>query len=89
MLLEDMVTETRIMVELAMKPIDVIALAGPSVAAKTIGLGDKLGSIEKGKLADIVVLNGNPLANIEKLGDVYCVIQDGKLVHTAIGGHNG
>jgi imidazolonepropionase-like amidohydrolase len=85
--LEDMVTETRIMVELGMKPIDVIASC-TSVAAKTIGLGDKVGSIEKGKFADIVLLNGNPLTNIEKLGDVYCVIQNGRVVHTATGGHN-
>jgi imidazolonepropionase-like amidohydrolase len=79
--LEDVVTESKIMVEMGMKPMDVIASL-TSIAAQTIGLGEQLGSIQKGKLADIVLLNASPLANIEKLGDVYCVIQDGRVAYS-------
>lgn len=45
--------------------------------ARKLDLQAELGSIEAGKLADLVVLNSNPLENIENSTDVYRVIKDG------------
>ena len=39
------------------------------VAAENLQLADKLGTIEEGKLADIIVLDGNPLEDIRLLQD--------------------
>lgn len=76
---EDVVTETRIMVEMGMKPMDVITSCTAN-AAEALDLADSLGSIAKGKIADIVLLNANPLQDISKLGDVYKVIKEGQLI---------
>lgn len=51
--------------------------AATSVAAKHIGLDDKIGTLEAGKLADMIAVNGNPLDNIEELLDVNFVMKGG------------
>jgi imidazolonepropionase-like amidohydrolase len=51
--------------------------------AKILGLEDSIGSIEKGKLADIVALKDNPLTDISAYRDVRLVIKEGVLMHTA------
>lgn len=54
-------------------------LAGITVnAAKLCGISDKTGSIAEGLSADLVVLEGNPLADISALKKVAGVYQDGK-----------
>lgn len=47
--------------------------------ADLIGMSDKLGTIEKGKFADIIATNNSPLKNIEALLDVDFVMKDGKV----------
>lgn len=49
-------------------------------ASEIRGLTDRVGTIEPGKTADIVVVNQNPLENIHSISDVRAVIQGGKLV---------
>ena len=44
-----------------------------------MGAGMDLGSIEVGKLADLVVIDGNPLANVKDLRRVKLVMKDGQL----------
>jgi imidazolonepropionase-like amidohydrolase len=44
-----------------------VAEAGTRVAAQVMGLEKKLGTIEEGKLADIVLVRGNPLDDVELL----------------------
>jgi len=46
-------------------------------AAKLIDMSDSLGSLEKGKQADIIALNANPLKHIETLLDVPFVMKAG------------
>lgn len=45
--------------------------------AELIGVSDKVGSIEKGKLADIVAVDGDPIADIHAMGNMKFVMKDG------------
>jgi len=46
-------------------------------AAELIGVGDKVGTIEKGKLADIVAVEGDPTQDVHAMGNVKFVMKDG------------
>jgi imidazolonepropionase-like amidohydrolase len=46
-------------------------------AAELIGVSDKVGSIEPGKLADIVAVDGDPIKDIHAMGQVRFVMKDG------------
>ena len=47
--------------------------------AKLLRIEDKLGSIESGKLADLIAVKGNPIEDISVLENVDVVIKDGLL----------
>lgn len=49
-----------------------------TVPATALGMGGDLGAIAPGRLADLVVLRGNPLANIRDLRNVKIVVKDGE-----------
>ena len=64
-----------------MKPMDALVSA-TSGAAKALGWEARLGSVEEGKAADLLVMDENPLDDLKKLGDkklIRAVFQDGKL----------
>jgi len=70
------------MVALGMSPMQAI-LASTSAAARLIGIQDQVGTIEKGKLADLILFEGNPLRHIDLLRDrsrIIGVMQAGKFV---------
>jgi imidazolonepropionase-like amidohydrolase len=71
--------ECRCMIEGGMKPMDVI-LSLTSNAADLLGLRNKLGALEPGKVADIVILGGNPLEDIGQVANVVKVLQSGRIV---------
>lgn len=48
-------------------------------AATMLNMWDKLGSIEKGKIADIIAVDGDPLTDIQVMGKVVFVMKDGKV----------
>jgi imidazolonepropionase-like amidohydrolase len=51
--------------------------AGTSVAAKLLGLDTKIGTLEPGKLADIVAVPGNPVEDIKLTQSVVFVMKQG------------
>jgi imidazolonepropionase-like amidohydrolase len=61
------------------KPMDAIN-SGTSVAAESLGMADKIGSIAEGMQADLVAIGGDPLANIENMRKVVFVMKGGKVV---------
>lgn len=74
--------ELALMAESGMTPMEAI-VATTKIAAACLGWEDKVGTLEKGKLADIVVVKGDPLKDIASLGDqdtIQLVIKDGKIV---------
>jgi imidazolonepropionase-like amidohydrolase len=71
---------------------NVVVLKAATInGANALGIGDKLGSVEAGKLADLYVANGNPLADIKSAREVRLVIKAGvvydpeTLLHSAEG----
>ncbi len=64
------------MIEAGMQPMDAIKAATIN-AAELLGERDKLGSIEVGKLADIVAVDGDPLTDLKVFGKVIFVMKDG------------
>ena len=64
------------MVDLGMKPIDALK-AGTSSDADLLGLSSKIGTLETGKLADVVAVPGDPLQNIRQTERVFFVMKEG------------
>ncbi len=68
--------EIKIHVDMGMSPQRAIS-AATRVNARIMGRGAELGTIEAGKLADIIVVAGDPLSNVMALSDVRVVVKDG------------
>ena len=68
--------EFQYMVEGGMPAMEAIK-AATMVPAKYLKIDDRLGSIEKGKLADLIAVPGDPLSDITALQRVSFVMKDG------------
>ena len=68
--------ELMLMVESGVSPIQALRF-GTSAAADLLGLGDEVGSLEPGKRADLLAVDGDPTSEILALRDVRLVLRDG------------
>jgi imidazolonepropionase-like amidohydrolase len=72
------------MVEWGMQPLDAIRTATVN-AADLIGWGDKVGSLEKGYLADLIAVEGNPLSDVKTLEKLKFVMKGGTVARNDFG----
>lgn len=74
--------EIKLLVDiLGFTPLEAITSA-TKIGAEACGIGDKIGTIEKGKLADLLVFKNDPTSNIDvllKKEDIKYIIKDGSL----------
>jgi imidazolonepropionase-like amidohydrolase len=66
------------MVDAGMPPMEAIKAATTS-AADLLGISDQTGSISKGKFADIIAVDGDPLQNIKDMKNVSFIMKQGKI----------
>ncbi|MEM4569771.1 MAG: amidohydrolase family protein, partial [Desulfurococcaceae archaeon] len=75
--------ELKMLVErIGMSPAEAL-IAATRIAAEVAGLLDRVGTIEKGKLADIIAIRGNPLDNIDTLlnvNNIVLVMKEGEIL---------
>jgi imidazolonepropionase-like amidohydrolase len=69
--------ELELLVASGLTPLEALR-AATSTAAEALGKEDQLGTIEPGKLADMVVLGADPFAGIQNLRKIRLVVQGGK-----------
>ena len=70
--------EFTLMVENGMTPMQAIQ-AATTADADLLGVSSKLGSITRGKLADIIAVRGDPLQDVRLLEDVRFVMKEGRI----------
>ena len=71
--------EFKLMVDLGMSAIDALKSA-TSNDAELLGIGQKVGTLEKGKLADVIAMPGDPTSDITATERVYFVMKEGKII---------
>jgi len=74
--------ELGLMVEIGMTPMEAI-VASTRTAAECLGWHDRIGTLQAGKLADIIITRTDPLQNIrslEKADNVVLVMKDGEII---------
>jgi imidazolonepropionase-like amidohydrolase len=74
--------EIELYVQAGFTPLEAIQ-AATIVPARVMGLDKELGTIEKGKRADLILLTADPLADIHNTRNVEYVISNGAMYHTA------
>ena len=68
--------EFELMVRLGMKPLDALR-AGTAVDARLLGIENRVGTLEKDKVADIVAVPGDPSKDITATARVSFVMKEG------------
>jgi imidazolonepropionase-like amidohydrolase len=74
--------ELGLMVNIGMTPMEAI-VATTKLAAECLGWQDEVGTIQAGKLADVIIVKTNPLQDIRSLENnenIVFVMKDGKVV---------
>jgi predicted amidohydrolase len=75
----DLHQETEVMAEAGLTPMQII-MGSTKYPAEMLRKDKLLGTVEAGKLADVIVVNADPLQDIRNLDKVNTVIQDGRVV---------
>jgi imidazolonepropionase-like amidohydrolase len=55
-------------------------MAATKNASELLGHADRLGTLEAGKIADVLILSANPLENISNIRSIEMVLRDGKII---------
>ena len=71
--------EFKLMVDLGMSPIDALKSATAN-DAELLGIAQKVGTLEKGQLADVIAMVGDPIADITATERVSFVMKEGKII---------
>src|SRR5881396_1628790 len=71
--------EFKVMVDLGMNAIEALKSAAVN-DAELLGIGQKVGTLEKGKLADVIAVPGDPTADITATERVAFVMKEGKII---------
>jgi imidazolonepropionase-like amidohydrolase len=71
--------EFKLMVDLGMTPLDALKSATAN-DAELLGIGQKVGTLEKGKLADVIAMPGDPTSDITVTERVLFVMKEGKII---------
>src|SRR5882762_2118278 len=71
--------EFKVMVDLGMQPIEALRSATAN-NAELFGIAQKTGTLEKGKLADIIAMPGDPITDITATERVFFVMKEGKII---------
>ncbi|UCC82157.1 MAG: amidohydrolase family protein [Gemmatimonadota bacterium] len=74
-------TEMRLLLAAGLTPLEVIE-AGTRNAAFVCGQGEALGTLEPGKLADVIIVDGDPTTDLEAVDRVVAVIKGGEIAHS-------
>ncbi len=74
--------ELALLVEAGLTPMEALQ-AAPCNPAKFLNMADSLGTVEKGKIADLVLLEANPLDDIHNTKRIAAVVRNGKLFSQA------
>ena len=68
--------ELQLLVQMGMKPIDAL-ISATSTDAAMLGMGERLGSVKQGFLADLIAVTGDPTADINAVRNVKFVMKNG------------
>lgn len=74
--------EMELLVDAGLTPMQSIMTATKN-AAELLGLESNMGTVEKGKLADLVIVDANPLGDIRNTKRISTVIKDGRILDRA------
>ncbi len=74
--------ELHAMVRAGIEPADALRIATIN-GARALGVSDHLGSVEVGKLADFIIITGNPLSDIRNTRSVHSVVKGGEVYQAA------
>ena len=72
--------ELELLQEAGISPSDIVRIATAN-GAQALGILDKVGTIQAGKEANMVILASNPMVNISNTKKIEVIINEGKLVH--------
>jgi len=71
--------EMELLVDAGIPPLEVISIATQG-GARFLGKADEMGTVEEGKQADMVLLSGDPTADIDNAKQIAAVIKGGRII---------